>query len=140
MIGTFLKAVKGTSLYGQTNNSQIFMKNHLNHHDFRKQHVLDIFSTRYLPSRTVTLTPTHPPGYVLHPIDRSCYHPQHKLHWNPAALPRHDLLQLRPLRGVNPGGEDCFFLLGNGAKWGPRAEPSSYTPTSGVMTHDPTFN
>ena len=39
-----------------------------------------------------------PPGYVLHPIDRSCYHPQHKLHWNPAALPRHDLHPLRPLR------------------------------------------
>lgn len=39
-----------------------------------------------------------PPGYVLHPIDHSCYHPQHKLHWNPAALPRHDLHRLRPLR------------------------------------------
>ena len=106
MIGTFLKALKGTSLHGQINNCQIFMKHHLNHHDYRKQHVGHVVFNMswtsfqqgtYLPALSPSPHPI-PPGYVLHPIDRSCYHPQHKLHWNPAALPRHDLHQLKPLR------------------------------------------
>lgn len=116
MIGTFLKALKGTSWYGQTNNSQIFMQNHLNHHDFRKQHVERVvFNMSWTSFQQGTIlafqnchpTPPHPisPGYVLHPIDRSCYHPQHKLHWNPAALPRHDLHRLRP-GGEGWGGPD----------------------------------
>ena len=64
MIGTFLKALKGTSLYGQTTNSQIFMKNHVNRHDFRKQHVEHVVfnmsrtSFQQGTSRTVALTLT----------------------------------------------------------------------------------
>lgn len=63
MIGTFLKALKGTSLYGQTNNSKIFMKNNLNNHDFHKQHVEHVvFNMSWTSFQQVTYLPELSPS------------------------------------------------------------------------------